>query len=133
MTNINHDHCIGAHAANDPNPKPFDPSGLRGVLGQRLLRALAKDFERHGARAVGLLRRERRHDYLKLIAALLPKEFRIRNIELPDMTDEELARTLAAVKAMLAWQEKAAAAGAESRDETLRLGNDQSATAQPST
>jgi hypothetical protein len=113
MTNINHDACIGALAASDPNPKPFDPSGLRGALGQRLLRALARDFERHGARAVGLLRRERRQDYLKLIAALLPKEFRIRNIELPSMTDEELARSLAAVKAMIALQEKAGKAGVE--------------------
>ena len=111
MTNISH--SINALAASDPNPKPFDPSGLRGTLGERLLRALAQDFERHGSRAVGLLRRERRQDYLKLIAALLPREFRIRNVELPDMTDDELARTLAAVKAMIAWQDGQGAAASE--------------------
>jgi hypothetical protein len=109
MTNIDRGHSINALAASDPNPKPFDPSGLRGGLGERLLRALANDFSRHGARAVSLLRRKRRQDYLKLIAALMPKEFRIRQVELPDMTDEELAKSLAAIKAMIALQEKAAA------------------------
>ena len=120
MTKVHYDDGIDARAASDPNPKTFDPSGLRGALGQRLLRALAKDFERHGARAVGLLRRERRQDYLKLIAALLPKEFRIREVELPDMTDEELQKSLTAVKAMIASQEKAAAAVTESDDSSVR-------------
>ena len=53
---------------------PNDPSALRGELGSRFLAALQADFASEGANAIQKLRRERLQDYLKLIAALLPKE-----------------------------------------------------------
>jgi hypothetical protein len=91
------------HDTPDLTSSPnFDPSAARGALGQAFVRAITTDFERWGARRLRRLRRQRPTDYFRLVAALLPKEFRIREVELPDMTDEELAATLDKVRQLIA-------------------------------
>jgi len=44
------------------------------------------------------LRRDRHQDYIKLIVALLPKEIRIREIEIPEMPDDEFEEMFEALK-----------------------------------
>ena len=43
-------------------------------LREAFIAALAEDYERHGASAIAALRDERPHDYVKLVASLLPKD-----------------------------------------------------------
>src|SRR5262245_60214963 len=70
----------------------------RDALGRAFLMALASDFVREGQSAIEMLRKDRPHDYVKLIAALLPKEFQPPDLGLRDMTDDGLARALDAVR-----------------------------------
>jgi hypothetical protein len=87
---------------------PNDPSALRGELGSRFLAALRADFAHRGGRAIRKLRRERLQDYLKLVTALLPKEYRIREVELDEMPMDEFNALRDLVREMLARQEKGA-------------------------
>jgi hypothetical protein len=109
MTNTdmtNYDTSADAPSTPLATEKPFDPSALRGALSKRFLQALADDFARHGARTFRMLRRHRRQDYLKLIAALLPKEYRIKEIELAEISDEELAAMLDMLRKLTGQQEQ---------------------------
>ena len=78
-------------ADHRPALRDFDPSELRGVLGHAFLTELVTDFKTKGRRLIPQLRKERRQDYLKLVFALLPKSFRIFDIDLPRITEEEEA------------------------------------------
>jgi hypothetical protein len=78
-------------ADHRPALSDFDPSQLRGVLGHAFLTELVTDFKANGRRLIPQLRKERRQDYLKLVFALLPKSFRIFDIDLPRITEEEEA------------------------------------------
>ena len=59
---------------------------------------LASDFAQHGADAVKALRLERPHDYLKLVAAFMPKNLPRANPTVEDMTDDEFIRVLNALR-----------------------------------
>ena len=59
---------------------------------------LASDFARHGADAVKALRLERPHDYLKLVAAFMPKDIPPAIPTVEDMTDDEFIRVLNALR-----------------------------------
>src|SRR5438270_4280034 len=65
-------------------------AGLQSVL--------ASDFAQHGADAVKALRLERPHDYLKLVAAFMPKNLPLTNPTVEDMTDDEFIRVLNALR-----------------------------------
>jgi hypothetical protein len=78
------------------------PVAARAALGTALLEAIAADFMRYGKDAVEALRKERPHDYVKLVAALLPKDFQTVGSILEDMTDHELANVLSAVRSLVA-------------------------------
>ena len=56
-----------------------------------------------------MLRTRRPHDYLKLVAAFLPKKFQGRDPVFEDMSDEEFFKVLTAVRAAVAEHEKAQA------------------------
>jgi len=71
--------------------QPATPSaGLQVVL--------ASDFAQHGADAVKALRLERPHDYLKLVAAFMPKDLPPAIPTVEDMTDDEFIRVLNALR-----------------------------------
>jgi hypothetical protein len=86
-----HSRRFNPDADHRPALRDFDPSELRGVLGHAFLTALVTDFKAKGRRLIPQLRKERRQDYLKLVFALLPKSFRIFDIDLPRITEEEEA------------------------------------------
>jgi len=50
------------------------PRGSRNKLGEDFVRALCEDFEQHGAAVIALVRETRPQDYLKVVAALVPKQ-----------------------------------------------------------
>ena len=99
----------------------FDPDADRGEMGQDFLRALRKNFRRHGARRIKELSKKRPQDFLKLVLTLLPKQFRRKDVTmiLKGMSDYELARALdmtrlaiAQERQKLAEQDRLAADGA---------------------
>lgn len=72
------------------------PKGSRNKLGEAFLAALHDDFERDGVAAIIATRTQHPEQYVRVIASLLPKEFKIETVS--DLTDEQLdarIRTLA--------------------------------------
>ena len=101
----------GATRAIVPSPGNLDPNAARGALGQTFLRALAASFRRDGAKRMRELSEQRPHDYLKLAAALLPKEYRLKAVDLSDMGDAELTRALAMVREAIRQKEQEGGGG----------------------
>lgn len=72
------------------------PRGARNKLSEQFIAALAEDFASHGAEVIARVRTERPDQYLRVIAAILPKEV----VEFDDyrtiheLSDDEL-RTIA--------------------------------------
>ena len=50
------------------------PRGARDKLGTAFVQALAQDFHVHGAKVIAKVRRDRPHDYLKIVASTIPKD-----------------------------------------------------------
>jgi len=82
---------------NNANPKGR-PKGSRNVLGEDFISALQADFKEHGPSAVETVRKERPQDYLKVIASILPKEVNVNKTALQELSDDELAGILDAVR-----------------------------------
>ena len=88
----------GRHAPFAPgNPGgPGRPKGSRNKLGEAFIEALHDDFNEHGPFAIQTMRATDPGGYVRVIAGLLPKEFKIETTS--DLTDEQLdarIRTLA--------------------------------------
>ena len=71
------------------NPKGRS-KGSRNKLGEDFLNKLQADFEEHGEGVITEVRQSRPHEYLKVIAGILPKQIEIKD-DLNEMTDEQLA------------------------------------------
>ena len=71
------------------NPKGRT-KGSRHRLGEDFLNKLQADFHEHGVRVIAQVREERPHEYLKVLAGILPKQIEIKD-DLSEMTDEQLA------------------------------------------
>ncbi len=64
--------------------------GTRNRFSTKFVEALVADFEEHGEEAIRISRKERPHEYLKIVASLLPKEFEILDYRLTELDDEQL-------------------------------------------
>lgn len=62
--------------------------GSRNKLGEAFVQALHDDFEKHGVETIEKVRIEKPDAYVKVIASLLPKEFKIETVS--ELTDEQL-------------------------------------------
>ena len=71
------------------NPKGRT-KGSRHRLGEDFLNKLQADFHEHGVAVIAQVREERPHEYLKVLAGILPKQIEIKD-DLNEMTDEQLA------------------------------------------
>jgi Family of unknown function (DUF5681) len=71
------------------------PKGSRNKVSEKLLEALATDFDAHGREVIEKVRAERRADYLKIVASLVPKQMEIddrrTHTRAEDLSDDELA------------------------------------------
>lgn len=81
---------------------PGRPKGSRNKLGEAFLADLLTDWEAHGKVAIEATRESKPDAYLKVVASILPKEMNLRVNDFDDLTDEQLARRLAAITAQLA-------------------------------
>jgi hypothetical protein len=67
------------------------PKGSRNKLGEEFVAAVYQDFEQHGADVIVQVRQERPHEYLKVIAGILPKEMKLEaHRPVTEMSREEL-------------------------------------------
>jgi uncharacterized protein DUF5681 len=55
------------------------PRGSRNKLSECFLKALADDFDTDGIAVIESLRKDRPHEYLKIVAAVLPKQMQLRS------------------------------------------------------
>ena len=76
------------------NLKPFQagnpgrPKGSRNKLAEAFLADIYEDWQQHGPVAIAKVRKDRPHEYLKVVASILPKEIKIDRTD--DMTDDQL-------------------------------------------
>lgn len=90
------------------------PKGSRNKLGEDFLTALQADFHEHGPETITKVRESRPHEYLKVVASILPKELNVKTDALNEMSDDDLAAILDAVRsAVLAGAYAQAGSGDE--------------------
>ena len=77
------------------------PKGARNKLGEYFIQALQESFNEHGAATIETVRAERPHEYLKVVASILPKELNVRTDALNEMSDDDLASMLDAVRSVV--------------------------------
>jgi hypothetical protein len=78
------------------------PKGSRTKLGEQFLSDLMQDWGEHGKKAIEAMRSKSPVDYVKVVAATLPKELNVKVSELDDLSDDEIARQLASLATQLA-------------------------------
>ena len=93
------------------NGGPGRPVGARNKLGTAFIEAMQEDFATHGKITIEKVRADRPHEYLKIVAALLPKELHLKDTTLDDIPDDDLSEILGAIRAVRAGQNGAATAG----------------------
>jgi len=77
------------------------------ALGKAFVNALKADFARHGASRLRKLRKKQPHDYLKLVALLLPQAFSAGISQASPPTEDEFARELEILRAFAAEYDQA--------------------------
>lgn len=93
------------------------PKGSRHKLTEAFLEALSDDFEANGETAISEAREKDPVAYIKTIASLCPRELEVKR-PIEDMTDEELAGAIDALRSFIA--------GSESQDQDGAGGEDSS-------
>jgi hypothetical protein len=59
-------------------------------------------FELHGEAVIETVRKSKPADYLRIVAALVPKELSVEGGSLEDLSDEELAQAIADIRILAA-------------------------------
>jgi hypothetical protein len=75
--------------------------GVKNKLSHRFLSDLLSDYEAHGLETIRICRVERPIEYIKMIAALLPKEFEITDSRLNELSDEEIDALIGQLRARI--------------------------------
>ena len=73
---------------------PGMPKGSRNKLSEDFLKALYDDFTAHGKATIEAMRVNDPSGYVKTIAGLLPKDVRVTDCRLVEMTDAEILSQL---------------------------------------
>ena len=78
------------------------PKGSRNKLGERFICALHDDFAVHGVGVIKRLREEEPGVYVRVIAALLPKQVEVDATAVSTLSDEDVVRLVAGIDRWLA-------------------------------
>jgi hypothetical protein len=81
------------------------PRGSRNKLGEDFLEALQIDFAQHGIDTIAKVRAERPHEYLKIVASLLPKQIEVPRDVFDGISDESLEAIINAARLALGIDE----------------------------
>jgi hypothetical protein len=87
-----------AKFTSETAPRAGRAVGARNKITNAFLEKLAADFEAHGDSVIRVVRVERPAEYLKVVAALLPREFSVSGEKLGEMCEEELAALLEQIR-----------------------------------
>lgn len=82
--------------SGNPNGRP---KGSRNKLGEAFVEALHDDFQTEGVAAIQNMRANDPGGYVRVIASLLPKEFKIETTS--DLTDEQLDARIRALASLI--------------------------------
>ena len=88
---------------------PGKPKGSRNKLGEDFIQALHADFQEGGVAAIQEVRRDRPHEYLKVVASLLPKELKVTTES--DLTDDQLDQRIRQLAAAISLELNGGEAG----------------------
>jgi hypothetical protein len=89
------------------------PKGSRNKLGEEFISALHDDFKEHGVKAIQAVRAEKPDAYLKVIAAIVPKEVHLKDGTFDGLSDDDLAILLAFVRGEAGRDQESTGGGAE--------------------
>jgi hypothetical protein len=74
--------------------------GFRNRLGEAFLQDMLSAWEANGKAAIDRVIEERPHEFIKAVAGILPKDVNIRTEAVQELSDDELAAALAALRAV---------------------------------
>lgn len=77
------------------------PRGSRNKIGERFIAAMCADFEEHGQSVIERVREEDPAVYLRVVAGLVPAHVLVHEARLDELSDDELASYLFAVRQAL--------------------------------
>lgn len=83
------------------NPKGR-PKGARSRLSEDFLKAVQQDFEKHGVATVEKVRERRPHEYLRIVASIVPKELNVTTTRMEELSDDELSDAIAVLRSVIA-------------------------------
>lgn len=90
---------------------PGKPKGSRHALGEAFVKALHDDFMKHGVSTIEKVRDEKPEAYVKVVASLLPKEFKIETVS--ELSDEQLDARIRQLASLIEVGVVGAASGGE--------------------
>lgn len=79
------------------NPKGR-PKGARNKLGEAFLEDMLSAWQASGKDAIERVIAERPHEFIKAVAGILPKEMEIKTTAVQDLSDDDLAAALSALR-----------------------------------
>jgi hypothetical protein len=84
---------------------PGRPKGSRNKLGEHFIAALCADFEEHGTAVIAHVREGDPAVYLRVVAGLVPQHVLVHEARLDELSDDELAAYILAVRQALGLRE----------------------------
>ena len=83
------------------NPKGR-PKGARNKLGEAFLDDMLSAWEAKGKDAIERVIKDRPHEFIKAVAGILPKEMEIKTTSVQELSDDDLAAALVALRSATA-------------------------------
>lgn len=83
------------------NPKGR-PKGARNKLGEEFIFDMLSAWKEQGKDAISRVIKDRPHEFIKAVAGILPKEVNVTTSTVQELSDDELAAALAALRSVTA-------------------------------
>lgn len=92
------------------------PKGSRHKLGEAFIQDMYAAWEEKGKDAIERVIAERPHEFIKSVASILPKEIEVKTTAVQELSDDDIATMLVAVRsAVLAGNGALASSGSETK------------------
>ncbi len=78
------------------------PKGARSKITELFFEDLYAKWQEKGSEAIDAMIETRPHEFVKCVASIMPKEFKLEAGKLSDINDDDLLEALEAVRALMA-------------------------------